>query len=56
VEGCGVDSSGSGKRPVAGSCEHGNETSGSIRSGEFLDQLGDYKLVRKDSCSMETVT
>jgi hypothetical protein len=23
--------------PVAGSCEHGNETSGSIKCGEFLD-------------------
>jgi hypothetical protein len=24
---------------VAGSCEHGNEHSGSIKGGEFLDQL-----------------
>jgi hypothetical protein len=24
---------------VAGSCEHGNEPSGSIKSGEFLDNL-----------------
>jgi hypothetical protein len=23
--------------PVAGSCEHGNEPSGSIKCGEFLD-------------------
>jgi hypothetical protein len=23
--------------PMAGSCEHGNETSGSIKHGEFLD-------------------
>jgi len=23
--------------PVAGSCEHGNEPSGSIRGSEFLD-------------------
>jgi hypothetical protein len=28
---CGLDSSGSGLGPVAGSCEHGNE------GGEFLD-------------------
>jgi hypothetical protein len=28
---CGLDSSGSGQRPVAGSCEHCNETSGSIK-------------------------
>jgi hypothetical protein len=25
------------KRPVAGCCEHGNEPSGSIKGGEFLD-------------------
>jgi hypothetical protein len=24
---------------VAGSCEHGNEPSGSIKFGEFLDEL-----------------
>jgi hypothetical protein len=33
---CRLDSSGSGQRPVAGSCEHGNETSGSIMVGNFL--------------------
>jgi hypothetical protein len=33
---CGLDSSGSGQGPVAGCCEHGNETSGSIKGGEFL--------------------
>jgi hypothetical protein len=32
----GMDSSGSGQVPVAGSCEHGTETSGSIRGGKFL--------------------
>jgi hypothetical protein len=26
-----------GQRPVAGSCENGNESSGSIKCGEFLD-------------------
>jgi hypothetical protein len=26
-------------RPLAGSCEHGNEHSGSIKPGEFLDWL-----------------
>jgi hypothetical protein len=25
-----------------GSCEHGNETSGSIKCGEFLDEVNDY--------------
>jgi hypothetical protein len=29
---------------VAGSCEHGNELSGSIKGGEFLNQL-----LKKDS-------
>jgi hypothetical protein len=34
---CGLDASGSGYGPVAGSCKHGNEPSGSIKGGEFLD-------------------
>jgi len=29
--GCALDSSGSGYRPVAGSCEHGKENSSSIK-------------------------
>jgi hypothetical protein len=37
VGGCGLDSSGSRQEPVAGSCEHGTEPSGSIKGGEFLD-------------------
>jgi len=35
--GHGLDSSGSGYRQVAGSCECGNEPSGSINCREFLD-------------------
>jgi hypothetical protein len=35
---CRLDASGS----VAGCCEHGNEPSGSIKGGEFLDWLSDY--------------
>jgi hypothetical protein len=27
---------------VAGCCEHGNELSGSIKGGEFLDKLSDF--------------
>jgi hypothetical protein len=27
---------------VAGSCEYGNESSGSVNCGEFLDQLRDF--------------
>jgi hypothetical protein len=34
---CELESSGAGKGPVAGPCEHGNEPSGSIKGGEFLD-------------------
>jgi hypothetical protein len=35
----GLEPSGSGHGPVAGSCEHGNQLSGSIQGGEFLDWL-----------------
>jgi hypothetical protein len=35
--GCGLDWAGSGKGQVAGACECGNEPSGSIKHGEFLD-------------------
>jgi hypothetical protein len=31
---------------VAGSGEHGNEPSSSIKEGEFLDKLSDYQLQR----------
>jgi hypothetical protein len=34
---CLLDSSGSGQGPVAGSFDHGNDISGSIKGGEFLD-------------------
>jgi hypothetical protein len=34
---CGLHSSGSEHGLVAGSCEHGNEPSGSINDKEFLD-------------------
>jgi hypothetical protein len=33
---------------VKGSCEHGNEPSGSIKGGEFLDRLSDHKIRKKD--------
>jgi len=36
-----VDPSGLGQA-AAGSCEHGNEPSGSIKGREFLDYLSDY--------------
>jgi hypothetical protein len=34
--GFGLDSTGPGSGLVAGSCEHGNEPSGSIKAGNFL--------------------
>jgi hypothetical protein len=34
---------------VAGSCEHCNKLSGSETGEKFLDQLGDYQLLKKDS-------
>jgi hypothetical protein len=37
VERYGLIASGSGQGPVAGSCEHGNGLSGSLKVGEFLD-------------------
>jgi hypothetical protein len=37
-----VDSSGSGQDSMVDSCEHGNEPSGSIKSGIFLDQSSDH--------------
>jgi len=37
VRSCGLCASASGWVSVTGSCEHGNESSGSVRDGEFLD-------------------
>jgi hypothetical protein len=34
---------------VADFCEHGNESSGSVKVGEFPNHLRDYKLFKKDS-------
>jgi hypothetical protein len=46
---CELDASGSGQGPAAGCCEHGNEPMGSIKGSGFLDELRDYKLLKKDS-------
>jgi hypothetical protein len=40
---------------VAGSCEHGNEPSGSIKFGEFLDYLSVPLASQEGLCSMELV-
>jgi hypothetical protein len=34
---CGLNSSGLGYGPVAGSCGHSNEPLGSIKGGEFIN-------------------
>jgi len=35
-----------------GSCEHGDEHSGSIKGGKFLDYLSDYQLLTEDSTEL----
>ena len=44
-----LDRSGSGQGQVAGTCGCGDETSGSLKCGEFLDQLRTGQLLKKDS-------
>jgi hypothetical protein len=36
----------SGQEPLVASCEHGYESSGSMKDREFLDYLSDYWLVK----------
>jgi hypothetical protein len=45
---CGVDSNGSGWGPVAATCEHGTESSASIRGGEFIGQLTECQPANND--------
>jgi hypothetical protein len=45
---CGLDSD-SGLGPVLGSCEHGNESLGSMKGRKLLEQLSDYDLLKKES-------
>jgi hypothetical protein len=51
VGGCVLDASSTGWGSVAGCCVHGNERSGSIKGREFLGQLSDYNLLKKESLS-----
>jgi hypothetical protein len=37
--------------PVAGSCEHGNKSSGFVKDGKFLDYHSDCQLLKNDSVS-----
>jgi hypothetical protein len=41
---------------VTGSCEDGNEPSGSIKCGEFLDYLNVLLASEEGLCSMELVS
>jgi hypothetical protein len=41
---------------VEGSCENGNEPSGSIKCGEFLDYLSVLLASQGGLCSMELVS
>ena len=47
--GYGLDRAGSGWGQAVGSCECGNEPSGSTKCGEFLDWLKTGWLLKKDS-------
>ena len=44
----GLDRAGPGLRLVADGCECSNEPSGSVKCGEFLDQLQTGQLLKKD--------
>jgi hypothetical protein len=48
----GLDRSASGQGQVVGSCQCGNEPSGSIKLGEFLDWLRTCQLLRKNSAPL----
>jgi hypothetical protein len=39
-----------------GSCEHGNESLGYIKGGEFLHRLNDFLHLKKESVPFEFVT
>jgi hypothetical protein len=41
---------------VAGTCEYGNELSGSVKCGEFLDQLQNQLASQEGLCSTEQVS
>jgi hypothetical protein len=45
----GLDLTGSGYGPLVMSCEQGNETSGSVKGREFLNQLNDCQFFKKGS-------
>ena len=52
----GLDWAGPGQRQVVDACECGNEHSGSVKCGEFLDQLQTSQLLKKDRCTKHVET
>jgi hypothetical protein len=44
----GYEKNSSCSRPVAGSCEHGNETPVSLKGGKPNDQQSNYQPLKKD--------
>jgi hypothetical protein len=47
----GLDRSGSGEGPVEGSCEYGDELSGSLKCWEVPEWLHRWQLLRKGSAT-----
>jgi len=47
------DRVGSGEGQMAVTCEYGDEPSGSIKCGEFLDYLQNHLASQEGLCSME---
>jgi len=52
-EGYGVDRAGSGKGQVAGPCVCGNEHSGAIKLGKFLDKLKNPLASQEGICYLK---
>jgi hypothetical protein len=48
-----MELSDSGQGQVAGSCEHGNEPSCSVKCGEFFDCRRSYLVSQEGLCSIE---
>jgi hypothetical protein len=44
----GLDSTGSGYGLISSFCEHENDNSGSVKGGEFLDELNDHVPFKED--------
>jgi hypothetical protein len=47
-----LDRTGSEQGKLAATCEWGNETSGSIKCGEYLDKLKTGSVLKKDSAQL----